>query len=168
MFPSGILKRLCCVSAVALSSIICGCTAPYPLPVRSYNHYTAVDLWCVTLHYCGQGTCVNVSTTCHGRVRGVFVVPKGERASTYEIRPFFCGSLLLVPHRCRLRIGRRFPFDWADLEVLRAHAYRFCCYVLLCFEQVKFEIPYFTVSGIQVRYLKIIEKSGYQALPWVR
>ncbi|CDW78452.1 mu1 adaptin [Stylonychia lemnae] len=34
--------------------------------------------------------------------------------------------------------------------------------------QVKFEIPYFTVSGIQVRYLKIVEKSGYQALPWVR
>lgn len=33
---------------------------------------------------------------------------------------------------------------------------------------VKFEIPYFTVSGVQVRYLKIIEKSGYQALPWVR
>lgn len=33
---------------------------------------------------------------------------------------------------------------------------------------VKFDIPYFTVSGIQVRYLKIIEKSGYQALPWVR
>jgi AP-1 complex subunit mu len=34
--------------------------------------------------------------------------------------------------------------------------------------QVKFEIPYYTVSGIQVRYLKIIEKSGYQAMPWVR
>jgi len=33
---------------------------------------------------------------------------------------------------------------------------------------VKFEIPYFTVSGIQVRYLKIVEKSGYHALPWVR
>lgn len=33
---------------------------------------------------------------------------------------------------------------------------------------VRFEIPYFTVSGIQVRYLKISEKSGYQALPWVR
>jgi len=33
---------------------------------------------------------------------------------------------------------------------------------------VKFELPYFTVSGIQVRYLKIIEKSGYKALPWVR
>ncbi|CAM9750595.1 unnamed protein product [Laminaria digitata] len=42
-------------------------------------------------------------------------------------------------------------------------------YVFLwCGVQVKFEIPYFTVSGIQVRYLKIIEKSGYQALPWVR
>ncbi|KAK9832883.1 hypothetical protein WJX74_000672 [Apatococcus lobatus] len=34
--------------------------------------------------------------------------------------------------------------------------------------RVAFEIPYFTVSGIQVRYLKVIEKSGYQALPWVR
>ncbi|XP_042413268.1 AP-1 complex subunit mu-2-like isoform X1 [Zingiber officinale] len=59
--------------------------------------------------------------------------------------------------------------------------------------RVKFEIPYFTISGIQVllylttfsglynlngschhasiaqvRYLKIIEKSAYQALPWVR
>jgi len=34
--------------------------------------------------------------------------------------------------------------------------------------KVTFEIPYFTVSGIQVRYLKIIEKSGYQAMPWVR
>jgi len=34
--------------------------------------------------------------------------------------------------------------------------------------RVSFEIPYFTVSGIQVRYLKVIEKSGYQALPWVR
>lgn len=33
---------------------------------------------------------------------------------------------------------------------------------------IKFEIPYFTVSGVQVRYMKIIEKSGYQALPWVR
>merc|ERR1712046_150613 len=33
---------------------------------------------------------------------------------------------------------------------------------------VHFEIPYFTVSGVTVRYLKIIEKSGYQALPWVR
>lgn len=33
---------------------------------------------------------------------------------------------------------------------------------------VRFEIPYFTVSGIQVRYLKILEKSGYAALPWVR
>ena len=31
-----------------------------------------------------------------------------------------------------------------------------------------FEIPYFTVSGILVRYLKILDKSGYQAYPWVR
>ena len=34
--------------------------------------------------------------------------------------------------------------------------------------QVSFEIPYFTVSGLQVRYMKIVEKSGYEAVPWVR
>jgi AP-1 complex subunit mu len=34
--------------------------------------------------------------------------------------------------------------------------------------RVKFEIPYFTVSGLQVRYLKVVDKSGYAALPWVR
>jgi AP-1 complex subunit mu len=33
---------------------------------------------------------------------------------------------------------------------------------------LNFEIPYFTVSGINVRYLKIVERSGYAALPWVR
>eukprot|EP00999_Lentomonas_sp_LEN2_P002567 NODE_449_length_1489_cov_104.867107_g417_i0.p1 GENE.NODE_449_length_1489_cov_104.867107_g417_i0~~NODE_449_length_1489_cov_104.867107_g417_i0.p1 ORF type:complete len:427 (-),score=71.17 NODE_449_length_1489_cov_104.867107_g417_i0:129-1409(-) len=33
---------------------------------------------------------------------------------------------------------------------------------------VKFEIPYYTTSGIQVRYLKIVERSGYQSHPWVR
>ncbi|KAK1373369.1 Clathrin coat assembly protein ap-1 [Heracleum sosnowskyi] len=33
---------------------------------------------------------------------------------------------------------------------------------------LKFEMPYFTVSGIQVRHLKFIEKSGYQPLSWVR
>jgi AP-1 complex subunit mu len=34
--------------------------------------------------------------------------------------------------------------------------------------RVKFEIPYFTISGIQVRYLKVVDSSGYKALPWVR
>lgn len=34
--------------------------------------------------------------------------------------------------------------------------------------QVKFEIPYFVVSGLTVRYLRITEKSGYAAMPWVR
>ena len=31
-----------------------------------------------------------------------------------------------------------------------------------------FEVPYYTVSGSQVRYLKVVEKSGYTAYPWVR
>ena len=34
--------------------------------------------------------------------------------------------------------------------------------------ELKFDIPSFTVSGIQVRYLKIMEKSGYQAYPYVK
>jgi AP-1 complex subunit mu len=33
---------------------------------------------------------------------------------------------------------------------------------------VLFEVPYFTVSGLTVKYLKIVEKSGYPASPWVR
>ncbi|KAK1927227.1 Mu homology domain-containing protein [Papiliotrema laurentii] len=34
--------------------------------------------------------------------------------------------------------------------------------------QVSAEIPYLTISGIQIRYLKISDKSGYTSLPWVR
>ena len=34
--------------------------------------------------------------------------------------------------------------------------------------ELKFDIPSFTVSGIQVRYLKIVERSGYQAFPYVK
>jgi AP-1 complex subunit mu len=34
--------------------------------------------------------------------------------------------------------------------------------------RVKFEIPHFTVSGIAVRYVRVVEKSGYSAHPWVR
>lgn len=34
--------------------------------------------------------------------------------------------------------------------------------------QVNFEIPYNTASGLQVKYLKVIETEGYTALPWVR
>ena len=34
--------------------------------------------------------------------------------------------------------------------------------------EITFEIPSFTVSGINVRYLKITEKSDYQAFPYVK
>jgi AP-1 complex subunit mu len=33
---------------------------------------------------------------------------------------------------------------------------------------VQFEIPYFTVSGLKVSYLKVLEKSGYDTVSWVR
>lgn len=34
--------------------------------------------------------------------------------------------------------------------------------------EVKFQIPYFVPSGFQVRYVKVVEKSNYEATPWVR
>jgi len=33
---------------------------------------------------------------------------------------------------------------------------------------IKFDIPYYSLSGINVRYLKIHDKSNYEATPWVR
>jgi AP-1 complex subunit mu len=33
---------------------------------------------------------------------------------------------------------------------------------------VDFEIPYFTLSGLQVQYLKVFEKTGYECVNWVR
>lgn len=32
---------------------------------------------------------------------------------------------------------------------------------------INFEIPFFTVSGVKIQYLKVFEKSGYQAVTWV-
>jgi AP-1 complex subunit mu len=34
--------------------------------------------------------------------------------------------------------------------------------------QIQFEIPYFTISGMQVRYLKVWSREGYTSYPWVR
>ncbi len=33
---------------------------------------------------------------------------------------------------------------------------------------ISFDIPYVTASGLQIRQLKVLEKSGYKAVPWVR
>jgi AP-1 complex subunit mu len=33
---------------------------------------------------------------------------------------------------------------------------------------VEFEIPFFTISGLRVQYLKVMDQSGYQATSWVR
>lgn len=32
---------------------------------------------------------------------------------------------------------------------------------------VSFEIPFFTVSGFRIQYIKIFEKSGYEAATWI-
>jgi AP-1 complex subunit mu len=33
---------------------------------------------------------------------------------------------------------------------------------------VEFEIPFFTISGLKVQFLKVMEQSGYTATSWVR
>jgi AP-1 complex subunit mu len=33
---------------------------------------------------------------------------------------------------------------------------------------VQFELPHYTISGARILYLKILERSGYNAVPWVR
>jgi len=34
--------------------------------------------------------------------------------------------------------------------------------------QMEFQVPMFTSSGLQIRYLRVVEKSGYTAIKWVR
>jgi len=33
---------------------------------------------------------------------------------------------------------------------------------------IQFKIPYFTISGLNVRYMKIMDDLGYEGTPWVR
>jgi AP-1 complex subunit mu len=33
---------------------------------------------------------------------------------------------------------------------------------------VEFEIPFFTMSGIRVQYMKVLDKSGYESAAWVK
>ncbi|KAI6703288.1 hypothetical protein NL676_012424 [Syzygium grande] len=78
------------------------------------------------------------------------------------------GSFDLMTYRLSTQVK---PLIWAEAQVERHSRSRI---EIMPKKQllrgrppirVKFEIPYFTVSGIQVRYLKIIEKIDYQALP---
>lgn len=34
--------------------------------------------------------------------------------------------------------------------------------------KIDFQIPYFTLSGLNVRFMKIVDESGYEGTPWVR
>jgi AP-1 complex subunit mu len=34
--------------------------------------------------------------------------------------------------------------------------------------ELQFDVPSYTVSGVQVKYFKITEKSNYENFPWVR
>lgn len=97
-------------------------------------------------------------------IGSVYYVP--EKASiVWKIKQFGGGKEFLM--RAELGLpsvkGSRIPYERrelmraADLDQRKRPV------------QLKFEIPYFTTSGIQVRYLKIEEpKLQYPALPWVR
>ncbi|RUS35460.1 Mu homology domain-containing protein [Jimgerdemannia flammicorona] len=114
------------------------------------------------------------------------VVPVADDADTPRFRVGYwssIGSVTYAPERSAL-VWKIKQFQGGKEFLMRAHfglpsvkggALTFLFYFILSDElekrppiSIKFEIPYFTVSGIQVRYLKIVEKSGYQALPWVR
>jgi len=97
-------------------------------------------------------------------------VPVPPNAAAPKMKSSF-GSVKYAPEKDAL-VWTIKQFEGGKEHLLRAH------FALAATDEespasrppitVSFEIPYFTVSGIQVRYLKIIEKSGYQAQPWVR
>ncbi|XP_049850274.1 AP-1 complex subunit mu-like [Schistocerca gregaria] len=67
---------------------------------------------------------------------------------------------------------------WSIKMLLGGNEYMMRAHLGLSFESevqginssinVKFEIPYYSISGLQVKFLRILEKSGYPAFPWVR
>lgn len=100
------------------------------------------------------------------------LIPVPEDADSPKFR-YSHGSLKYVPEKSAIlwkiktfNGGKEYSFaaqlglpSMTDAEVPRAKRPI----------QVKFQIPYFTTSGIQVRYLKINEpKLQYQSYPWVR
>lgn len=100
------------------------------------------------------------------------LIPVPEDADSPKFR-YSHGSLKYVPEKSAIlwRIktfngGKEYSFaaqlglpSMTDVEVPKAKRPI----------QVKFQIPYFTTSGIQVRYLKVHEpKLQYQSYPWVR
>jgi len=99
-------------------------------------------------------------------------IPVPKNAATPKLKASF-GSVKYAPEKDAL-IWTIKQFEGGKEHLMRAHFALSSSYGEE--EQpsgkppitVSFEIPYFTVSGIQVRYLKILEKSGYQAQPWVR
>eukprot|EP01114_Cavostelium_apophysatum_P015891 TRINITY_DN4421_c0_g1_i1.p2 TRINITY_DN4421_c0_g1~~TRINITY_DN4421_c0_g1_i1.p2 ORF type:complete len:429 (-),score=126.65 TRINITY_DN4421_c0_g1_i1:1983-3269(-) len=99
-------------------------------------------------------------------------IPVPKNAATPKLKASF-GSVKYAPEKDAL-IWTIKQFEGGKEHLMRAH---FALSNMYGEEEtpagkppitISFEIPYFTVSGIQVRYLKIIEKSGYQAQPWVR
>merc|ERR1711865_1133493 len=144
---------------------------------RSVGKGKAVDLEDIKFHQC-----VRLARFENDRTIS-FIPPDGEfelmsyRLST-QVRPIIWIEAVVEPHshsriEYMIKAKSQFKqFQGGKEYLMRAH---FGLPSVTCEDtdkkkplSVKFEIPYFTVSGIQVRYLKIIERSGYQALPWVR
>jgi len=101
-------------------------------------------------------------------------IPVPKNAATPKLKASF-GTVKYAPEKDAL-IWTIKQFEGGKDHLLRAHFALSSTYGTEAEDQptgkppitISFEIPYFTVSGIQVRYLKIIEKSGYNSQPWVR
>ena len=139
-------------------------------PSVRMNNFTLFVLWCLT--------CCNLQVTAatspsRARLCGTSSHSPGARSTSWRYYLIILSSELCHYHYL---IKAQFFLPSVDGDLTEGKPPI----------NVKFEIPYFTTSGIQVkvrlvmtknsqqemllqvRYLKIIEKSGYQALPWVR
>lgn len=59
---------------------------------------------------------------------------------------------------------------WSHLGIRQNPSTPLCFHFFSCFRmlQADFQVPMFTSSGVQVRFLKVYDKSGYLTKRWVR
>lgn len=96
----------------------------------------------------------------------VFHTPTGSATYVPENNAFKWTIKQFAGHRYEIFYFREYvanaEFKLPTIESPKRHLYK---------KQpinINFEIPFFTVSGFQVRYLKIVDRSGYKASPWVK
>lgn len=107
--------------------------------------------------------------TSTGFIRVEVPVSRDSHAPKFEVSS---GSAKYVPEAdCFVWKIRHFPFNSAEYSCKAT----FSLPTVRSKEldpkspiRIHFEAPYFSISGAQVKYLKVVENSGYHTIPWVR